>query len=204
MPSRNVLKIDIPDSYYHVYARGGSRQPVFLEDVDYQYFLLLFGRYLGEQEIHDKAGMAYKKLTGSIELLAYCLMKNHFHLLIYQHEPGAMQRLMRGVMTAYSSYFNKKYQRSGSLFESRYKASRITNDSYLLHISRYIHLNPDKWRHYLFSSIAAYRDNTSPDWLTTDRILSLFPSAEAYYQFVGNYKDIRDELEQIKHELAGY
>ena len=140
MPSRNVLKIDVAEQYYHVYARGASRQNIFLEPVDYEVYLKLFRRYLSSEEIRDSAGIPYTKLHESIELLCYCLMPNHFHLLVYQIDEGAMQRLMRGVMTAYSRYFNKKYQRSGSLFESRYKASLITSDTYLFHVSRYIHL----------------------------------------------------------------
>ena len=69
-------------------------------------------------------------------------MPNHIHLLVYQHQPQAMAQFMRSVLTSYSRYFNKRYKRSGSLFESRYKASLISDDAYLEHISRYIHLNP--------------------------------------------------------------
>ena len=148
MPSRNVLKIDIADSYYHVYARGASRQEIFLESADYYMFLSLFRRYLSAEDVKDSAGMSYAKLYDDIQLLSYCLMPNHFHLLLYQVNEGAMQRLMRGVMTAYSRYFNKKYDRSRGLFETRYKASRISSDTYLMHITRYIHLNPKEWREY--------------------------------------------------------
>jgi putative transposase len=202
MPSRNVLKIDIPESYYHLYARGASRKPVFLEEQDFLYFLHLFHRYLSHERVLDKNGVPYTKLYGSIELLAYCLMDNHFHLLVYQKEEGAMQRLMRGIMTSYSRYFNSKYGRSGSLFESRYKASRISNDTYLMHISRYIHLNPRNWKTYPYSSIAYYAEKTAADWLNSARILELFPSSTAYLEFVDDYNDIRDVYEEIKHELA--
>lgn len=113
-----------------------------------------------------------------------------------------MTRLMRGVMTAYSRYFNKKYSQSGPLFESRYKASRISSDEYLMHISRYIHLNPDNWRMYAYSSYPIYDTGVAPDWLQTDKILNLFTSREEYVDFVADYKDIRDVYEAIKHELA--
>lgn len=202
MPSRNVLKIDVPDSYYHVYARGASRKAIFLEDDDYVYFLGLFHRYLSHDEVTDKNGVPYDKLHDDVVLLAYCLMGNHFHLLIYQKEEGAMQRLMRGVMTSYSRYFNKKYDQSGSLFESRYKASRISSDEYLMHISRYIHLNPNRWKNYPYSSIGYYLGDMSPDWLHVEKILGLFSSSNAYTEFVDDYKDIRDVYESIKHELA--
>ena len=204
MPSRNVLKIDIPDSYYHIYSRGASRQPVFLDESDYEYFLTLLRRYLSEEDFRSKAGLSYIKLRDNIELLAYCLMQNHFHLLVYQVDEKSMQRLMRGVITAYSIYFNKKYGRSGALFESRYKASRIDSDEYLLHISRYIHLNPDKWLYYPYSSIKYYLTDDAEDWINPKRILEQFSSISEYSSFLADYKDTHNELEDIKHQLAGY
>lgn len=204
MPSRNTVKIDLPDSYYHVYARGASRLPIFLEDEDYEYFLSLFQRYLSDEEVKDSAGVPYEKLGDRIELNAYCLMNNHFHLLVYQKEQGAMTRLMRGVMTAYSRYLNKKYDKSGSVFESRYKASRISSDEYLMHISRYIHLNPDRWQTYPYSSFQFYRGKEAVEWVKPERILDLFSSPRNYKNFVADYKATRDELEAIKHELADY
>ncbi len=203
MPSRNVLKIDIADSYYHVYARGASRQEIFLESADYYMFLSLFRRYLSAEDVKDSAGMSYAKLYDDIQLLSYCLMPNHFHLLLYQVNEGAMQRLMRGVMTAYSRYFNKKYDRSGGLFETRYKASRISSDTYLMHITRYIHLNPKEWREYPYSSLRFYLQAHDEDWVDEQPIVALFPSRESYGDFVAEYEGIKDTLEQIKHELAG-
>ncbi len=203
MPSRNVLKIDVQESYYHIYARGASRQDIFLEPADYYIFLELFRRYLSPEEIRDNSGIPYAKLGDDIELLCYCLMSNHFHLLVYQISEGAMQRLMRGVMTAYSRYFNKKYKRSGSLFESRYKASMIMSDEYLMHITRYIHLNPKQWRKYPYSSLSGYLSSHTEDWWHEGRILELFPSRAAYGEFVADYEAIRDSLALIKHELAG-
>jgi len=203
MPSRNVLKIDVSDSYYHIYARGGSRHNIFLEPADYQYFLELLRRYLSPEDIRNNAGISYAKLDNDIELLAYCLMRNHFHLLVYQVNNGGMQRLMRGVMTAYSRYFNTKYRQSGSLFESRYKASRITTDEYLMHISRYIHLNPTRWREYPYSSLQYYLRQSEIDWLQEERILDLFCLRQAYAEFVEDYEAVKESLALIKDELAG-
>lgn len=203
MPSRNVLKIDVQESYYHIYARGASRQDIFLEPADYYIFLELFRRYLPPEEIRDNSGIPYAKLGDDIELLCYCLMSNHFHLLVYQISEGAMQRLMRGVMTAYSRYFNKKYKRSGSLFESRYKASMIMSDEYLMHITRYIHLNPKKWQNYPYSSLSGYLNSHTEDWWHEGKILELFSSRADYGEFVADYEAIRDSLALIKHELAG-
>lgn len=199
MPSRNVLKIDVGDCYFHAYARGSNRQPIFLDASDFGYFLSLFARYLSHTPVLNQNGVPYSKLYNQIELLAYCLMQNHFHLLFYQVEAGAMTRLMRGIMTAYSRYFNHKYNRSGSLCESRYKASIISSEPYLLHISRYVHLNPDDWQNYPYSSIRHFTLGDEPDWLLPNRILDLFKSRGDYMKFISDYKEIRDTLENIKH-----
>lgn len=202
MPSRNIIKIDVPHSYYHVYARGHGRQAIFREDEDYRVFLNLFKRHLSIEETTDNYGKPYVHLRGSLELLCYCLMTNHFHLLLYQEDEGAMQRLMRGIMTSYSRYFNKKYDSSGALFESRYKASRISSEAYLMHISRYIHLNPEDWRAYPYSSIHAYFGVGQPEWLQQSRVTALFDSLPVYADFLDDHKDYKKSLDQLKYELA--
>ncbi|MBC7746747.1 transposase [Pedobacter sp.] len=202
MPSRNVIKIDVPHSYYHVYARGRGRQAIFRDDEDYRVFLNLFKRHLSIETVTDNYGKPYPHLRGSVELLCYCLMTNHFHLLIYQKDLGAMQRMMRGIMTSYSRYFNAKYDSSGSLFESRYKASRISTDAYLMHISRYIHLNPKDWLAHPYSSVHAYFGIGQPEWLQPERITELFASLPVYADFLYDYEDYKQSLEEIKYELA--
>lgn len=202
MPSRNVIKIDIPDSYYHVYARGASRREIFYDDDDYVYFLSLFARYLSLEEKRDAAGRAYTHLTEQLELLSFCLMPNHFHLLFYQHEERSISTLMRGVMTSYSLYFNKKYDRTGSLFETRYKSSRIDSDAYLMHISRYIHLNHKEWGEWPYSSYRYFTTDSPPEWLRLEKVLELFTNRDSYSAFVADYEDNQRMLETIKHELA--
>ncbi len=204
MPSRNILRTDAPESYYHVYARGASKQPIFLEGIDYRYFENLFTRYLSIKPVKSKDGVEYPHLTGHTELLAYCLMNNHFHILLYQIDAGAMTRLMRSLMTSYSRYFNLKYKRTGSVFESRYKASKIGNQTYLEHISRYIHLNPRYWRDYKYSSLQYYQDGKPPDWLKPEKILSMFASPESYMEFAADYEENKQMLSDLKHELADY
>lgn len=202
MPSRNILKLDVEDSYYHVYARGHGRQKIFRDDEDYRVFLNLLKRHLSLEEISDKYGKPYAHLRGKIELLGYCLMENHFHLLLFQIEKSAMSRLMRGVMTSYSIYFNKKYDSTGTLFESRYKASRISCESYLMQVSRYIHLNPGDWRAYPYSSIHACFGIGQPEWLQPERLIELFGSTPIYADFLDDSEDYEKSLEEIKYELA--
>ncbi len=203
MPSRNVIKVDVEQCYYHVYARGHGKQKIFLDDEDYRVFLNLFKRHLSVHEITDKYSKPYYHLRGQLELLCYCLMENHFHILLYQIEKGAMSRLMRGVMTSYSCYFNKKYDSSGPLFESRYKASMVANESYLMHISRYIHLNPDNWQSYLYSSIGAYFGLSQFEWLQPSKVIDLFGDLTVYVRFLEDYEDYTKSIDDIKYELAG-
>jgi len=202
MPSRNVRKPDAAESYYHIYARGNNKQPIFLDVTDYQYFISLFARYLSAEPQHDKTGVPYAHYRGSIELLAYCLMPNHFHLFVYQRDQSAMSGFMKSIMTSYGRYFNLKYKRTGSIYESTYKASLISTDAYLMHISRYIHLNPRRWRRYVFSSIAYYTGAKPPEWLTPRRVTNLFSSPRAYLQFLRDYEGRKSILDELKHELA--
>ena len=202
MPSRNILKIDLRDTYYHVYARGVNKQSIFIEPDDYFVFMHLLKRYLSKKQAKNPHGIPYPHLYEKIENLAFCLMPNHFHLLVYQIEPGSMTQLMRGVMTSYSRYFNTKYTRRGPLFESRYKASNINHEAYLMHISRYIHLNPKNWSDYRYSSLPYYLGELNAEWVTPKKILNLFNGTNEYIEFVADYREHKKVLDEIKMELA--
>lgn len=202
MPSRNINRINAPDSYYHIYARGGNKQTIFRDDADYKYFLKLFDRYLATEPTANKTNGLYPTYVDQVELLAYCIMSNHFHLLIYQVSVPFLEKFMKSIMTSYSMYFNLRYKRSGHVFESRYKAVRIDQESYLQHITRYIHLNPRRWESYKYSSLRYYRDGNAPYWLTTGRILEQFNSIQKYMDFVSDYDGMRNSLGEITNQLA--
>ena len=202
MPSRNVQKVDAPKTYYHIYARGVSKQRIFNAPQDYHFFLSLFDRYLSAKPRKNSAGIVYPHFRDRVKLLAYCLMGNHFHMLIYQQEARAMAELMQCIMASYSRYFNRTYKRSGPLFESRYKASVVGNEVYLEHLSRYIHLNPRYWKRYPYSSFIYYLRGDQPEWLHTDQVLGMFKNPNEYAQFVADYEQNKIALEKIKHLLA--
>lgn len=202
MPSRNVYKQDLSESYYHVYFRGGNRSRIFRDAADYEKMLQLFARYLSLRETKNSAGVSFPNYSYRLELLAFCLMPNHVHLLVYQRQQHAMTEFMRSLLTSYSMYFNKKYKRSGPLFESRYKASLIADDSYLEHITRYIHLNPRHWQEYEYSSLPYYLQQVSDDWLLPKRILQLFSGPADYLRFVEDYTQNKEMLDILRHELA--
>jgi putative transposase len=202
MPRKNVIRLDEPDSYYHVYARGNSRHRIFLDEQDYIAFLKLLERYLSPEEAKNPFGVSYPNFYNRVDLLAYCIMPKHFHLLVYQRQPKDLTALMQSIMTSYSLYFNARYKRSGPLFESRYRASLITDDAYLEHITRYIHLNPRLWRDYEYSSLPYYLQRDEVSWVRPERILSLFDSPAAYETFVADYEENKKMLDILKKELA--
>lgn len=165
-------------------------------------FLSLFKRYLASNPSKDASGREYPWYRNEIELLTFCLMPNHYHLLVFQSEKDAFTKLLRSICTAYTMYFNKKYKRVGHLFQSRFKASMIQKDSYLLHISRYIHLNPDNYKSWRYSSLPYYLNEKHADWLNPKPVLELFDSKRQYLEFIEDYEDYREMLSQIKNELA--
>lgn len=193
MPSRNTVREYDAPAYYHVYNRGAGGNIIFRDSQDKQKFLVLLERYLD-----DRFG-SYP--TYAIELLAYCIMGNHFHLLLFQDQhPDEITGFMRSISTAYSMYFNDKYKNKGHVFQGVFRASRVTNESYLAHISRYIHLNPTNYMTYEWSSLRYYLGVAPPRWLHPDRLGNI--NAKQYSIFLEDYTDRRLLLKEIKSQLA--
>ncbi len=203
MPGRNIIKDYAPESYYHIYSRGVNKDIVFLDEQDYSTFLSLFKRYLSDKPAMSKARVEYPCYGSRIQLLAYCLMPNHIHLLVYQQDSAAIIDFMRSLMTSYSMYFNRKYDRVGPVFQSRYRARHIDQQSYLEHISRYIHLNPRNWENYNYSSIGYYSGTQHAEWMQPQKILEIFNSNwHEYNTFMHDYQDNKRILDELKWELA--
>lgn len=218
MPSRNAIKTYVPHSFYHIYNRGVEKRKIFLDEQDYSVFLSYFKVALSEMIDEDTKTEAFSSLEEArlrrenfhkdIELSAYCLVPNHFHLLIYQKENAhAITELMRSVMSGYVRYFNKRYERVGSLFQGRYKASLIDQEAYLWHISRYIHLNSlDKNIESAddeHSSYPYYMGLKSANWIHPERILKLHEDdLEDYATFVNDYRGQKELIDEAKRQLA--
>lgn len=159
------LRIAYPGAYYHVTSRGNEQKDVFKSRRDREKFL----EYLASAT--ERYGAA---------IHAYCLMSNHYHLLLETPE-GNLSQIMRHINGAYTTYFNIKRKRAGHLFQGRFKAILVEADEYALELSRYIHLNPvrvgmaDKPREYPWSSFQSYiGQGKVPDWLKTNFILGYF------------------------------
>ncbi len=131
--------------YYHLYNRGVDKREVFLDSQDYAHFLFLMYICNTEKSILlRKIKKDFSRGKTIVDIGAYCLMPNHFHILVREKSESGISNYMRKVMTAYSMYFNKKYNRTGRLFENVFKERIVVNDIYLKYLYSYIHLNPAK------------------------------------------------------------
>lgn len=208
MPAKNSIKISVENGYYHIYNRGVNKQKIFESPIDYSVFLRYLKDALSpapkqseiekfEVEIHGvtftKPKRPTKNFLGEIDLITYALMPNHFHLLIRQVKNGAMEAFVKSVATRYSMYFNKAYTRVGPLFQGVYKAVLIENEHYLLHLSRYIHLNPQQIVKNLTDAHSSYADYLGIKhtvWLNPRLVLDFFNNpVHPALKKVNSYKD---------------
>jgi len=138
----------VKGEYYHLYNRGNSKQIIFQDDFDYQYFvkLLYISNSLVQFKIKNSPKNIFLVNNGEqiVSIGAYCLMPNHFHILITPIEENGISKFMQKLTTGYSMYYNIKYKRSGSLFEGKFKSQYVGDDRYLKYLFSYIHLNPVK------------------------------------------------------------
>ncbi len=182
MPSRNVVRYYAADSFYHIYNRGVEKREIFLDNQDYAVFLSLFKRYLDDKPSTDSRGCEFLYLNGGVEVIAFCVMPNHYHILLYQLKPEAVTKLLRAVNTSYVIYFNKKYGRVGPLFQGKFKAVKIDDESYLQNMSRYIHRNPPNYLSWEWSSLRYWTNEKNASWIKPDRLNDMSP--EKYLEFI--------------------
>jgi putative transposase len=205
MPSKNLIKFYIADSVYHIYNRGVEKRIIFQDAQDYKVFLNYLKEYLTDPESTPKLQgptlqLRMKNYFGEIELLAFCLMPNHFHMIIKQKDKNSIKKFTQSLFTRYSMYFNKKYSRVGSLFQSKYKATNAINEDYLLDLTKYIHLNPVKNLVNAYSSYSDYLGLTNTVWLNTKIVMNKFKDnhfivhkkIKSYKDFVENFKNNND------------
>jgi len=188
------LRIEFSGAYYHITSRGNERKPVFKGNRDRERFV----SYL------ESATERYGAVVH-----VYCLMDNHYHLFL-ETPRGNLSQIMHHINGAYTTYFNVKRDRSGHLFQGRYKAILVDADEYAVELSRYIHLNPVRAgivpnpEEYKWSSCRYYTEKlTPPDWLKESLILGYFgkkrkSACKRYKDFVYSVID-----EEYKSPLNG-
>ncbi len=206
--------------YYHVFNRGVEKRPTFttkyeflraVDSIDFYRFGNLpirYSKYLALN--NDKKAEFYKRLDSSqlqVEIIAYCLMGNHFHFLLKQLKEGGIVKFMAKFTNSYTKYFNTKHERVGPLFQGVFKAVHIESDEQLIHLSRYIHLNPvkgfivkpEELSNYQWSSYPEYLGNKERKIVTLVNVLNFFKTGSDYQKFVLDQVDYLKKLSSIEH-----
>ena len=213
-----------PHEFYHIYNRGTEKRNIFLSRSDYERFSALLyscngtlpvrldnipeskqGRTLLERAIQCDRG------TPLVEICAYVLMPNHFHLLIRERSDGGISKFMQKLLTGYTMYFNTRRERSGVLFQGKYKARHAHGDRYLAHLISYIHLNPVKLIEPLWKEtgirnrsnaeryLKQYTYSSYPDYLGQERTANKIITKDALPAY---YESPKDFSNVIKEYLA--
>lgn len=199
------------DEFYHLYNRGTEKRIIFSAKADYERFIALLYLCNDTQNVHlndrPSSNLAERLLLERVSPLlnigAYCLMPNHFHLIVQERGDNGISRFMQKIITGYTMYFNKRYERTGALFQGKFKATHANQDEYLKYLISYIHLNPIKiidsqWKEkgikdkkraenfldqYLYSSYLDYCGKTRPERKVINK--DVLPQ---YFSSVNNFK----------------
>ncbi|MBS9766560.1 MAG: transposase [Flavobacteriaceae bacterium] len=173
------------NNYYHIFNRGNDGINIFFEEENYNYFL----------------GLLKKYIVPIADILSYCLLKNHFHLLVRIKDienEKMISKSFSNLFNSYSKSINKRYNRTGSLFEKRFKRIKITDEDYLLQLIVYINLNPvyhqfvDKASDYKYSSYNAIISD-KPTLLDRNSVINLFDDRDNFKYYINHKKNVFDE-----------
>ncbi|MEK7471416.1 MAG: transposase [Patescibacteria group bacterium] len=202
MKNRDYKKSS-PGSILHIYNRGNNKEKIFLYEQDYRAFLFRLGLCLGfnkeELEQEELMAMPYSRIRitnsnkDSFKIHAFALMPNHFHILIEQLENTSIATFMLKVCTSYAKYLNKKYKRVGHVFQDQFKAVLVENNSQLMWLSAYIHMNPVKDKIVTHPSLykwSSYNDfilNRNLPLVTTEFLLSVFAGKQNFEKETLNF-----------------
>jgi len=200
----------IKGNYYHIYNRGVDKRLIFHNGYDRRRFLNTSEKILQSQ---DEQKENYPRIH------TFCLMSNHYHFILEEKRKGGISKFMARLGNSYTKYFNTRYDRSGRLFSSSFKAKHVYNDRYLTYLSAYIHLNPlgiltndlsvtdkhiKKLAKYRWSSLSNYLDGDGFSFVETQKILSYFSTPADYLLYLKhaammpNFKDVSPTFEKNK------
>jgi putative transposase len=210
--------IDISiDEFYHIYNRGTDKRVIFSDDYDYQRFILQMYLCNNTEQLniadllkYDKPADIFKtnKAETLVDIGAWCLMPNHFHILIKEKVAGGSVAFLQKLSTSHSKYYNRKYHRSGSLFQGPFKAKHLDSDEYLKYQYTYIHLNPISlvdggWKEKIIEDkkkakdfLDKYEYSSYYDYCVSDRPEGRILNKEAfpkYFETVTNFRDMVEE-----------
>ena len=210
MPYRSAPLV--PNEYYHIFNRGVAKMQIFNNFFDYNRFYksMLYYQIEGPKPRYSLFMPETLKLDSTkkiVEIVSYCLMPNHFHFLVRQITEGGITEFISKLSNSYTKYYNIKHRRIGPLLQGDFKSVHIESNEQLIHLSRYVHLNPVVG--YVTRDLETYRWSSYLEYVTTqeknvcdkDVVLNQFQSKEGYREFVKDHLDYADRLEQLKHLL---
>lgn len=208
--------------FYHIYNRGIEKRTTFVNRRNYQRMLELLKfysfkvvplRYSRFIELpKDRQQQIYLKMVESgklIDIVSFCLMPNHFHILLKQLHENGIKIFVSNISNSYTKYFNTKNNRQGSLFQGTFKAILVEDDEQLIHLMRYIHLNPvsgsminlDELGFYEWCSHKYFLEGDNDDFINNQPIMNIFKSIKSYQNFIADQVDYAKKLELIKHQI---
>lgn len=197
---------------YHILNRSVQGIPIFRGKRECSIFLGTMKYYLQPNPVikfsiyrisKDKAPINLDQKL--VTIINYCLMPNHFHFTLRQEMENGIRKFVQRLSNSFAHYFSVKYKNRGPVFEGNFKAILIENETQLLHLSRYIHLNPvtsylvETPKDYLYSSYQIYLSDESSEVVDPTPVLDSFSSPKKYEEFVLNQIDYQRSLEKIKH-----
>lgn len=199
--------------FYHLYNRGVEKRSTFLSDHDRQRFLqtLSYYRFTNPPAKFSARNRPIFKIKTAgksvfVEIVCFCLMPNHFHLIVKQVEEYGITKFVSKVLNSYTKYFNTKHGRVGPLFQGSFKAKRIETEDMLIHLSRYIHLNP--LIDYLTKDLSTYMFSSFPEFIRnkegfcqTSYVLDQFVDPLKYQQFVLDQEDYGRTIKLLERAL---
>lgn len=220
MPGRAIPLVN--NEIYHIFNRGVASQPTFLNKRDYQRALestfyyqnsnppVRYSRFLSlsVEERSKLLETLRNKRDFLVEFISYCLMPNHFHFLLRQLKDNGIAKFTGNFTNSYTRFFNTKNERQGPLFTGKFQSVRVETQEQLLHVSRYIHLNPytsfvvKSWEdleRYPYSSFPEFLGKVNSNLCAKDIILNEFKNVDQYKKFVFDQADYQRCLGRIKH-----
>ncbi len=201
----------VNDEYYHIFNRGVARMPIYNNAFDYRHFLntVIYYRNDGPKprfSFFRNQPLPLDKNRKIVDIVCYCLMPNHFHFMLRQKRENGITEFVSKVSNSYTKYFNVKNKRVGPLLQGEFKSVHVESNEQLLHLSRYIHLNP--LIGYVVKELDLYRWSSYHEYLglkegicSKDEVIGQFKSTKDYERFVLDQVDYARRLDFIKHEL---
>lgn len=212
MASRKVILAE--GETYHILNRGVGKRKIFADARNYKRFIQT-AEYYQLQDlptkfskfILNKDKYEIENEEKNVEIFAYCLMPTHFHFILRQTAENGISIFIKKLLDSYVRYFNTRHSRKGPLFQGNFKAIRVESEEQLVHLSRYIHLNPitdflvKDLKNYPYSSYLEYINLSKTQIVNKEPVFHLFQNSKAYESFVLSRKEYQRKLKEIERIL---